>query len=107
MIGERIKKRREELGLTQEELAKKLGYKSKSSINKIEMNKNDISQSKLIQFASVLDCSPTYFIVTDTYPALPTDKVMEYAEKITMLSPNNQRSVMQYIDFLLKENSEE
>ena len=35
-IGERIKLRREELQMTQEELAQKLGYKSRSSINKIE-----------------------------------------------------------------------
>lgn len=35
-IGDRIRKRREELGLTQEELAKKLGYASRSSVNKVE-----------------------------------------------------------------------
>ena len=35
-IGDRIKSRREELGLTQDDLALKLGYKSRSSINKIE-----------------------------------------------------------------------
>lgn len=37
-IGERIKKRRLELGMTQDELAKKLGYKSRSSVNKLELN---------------------------------------------------------------------
>ena len=36
-IGERIKYRREQLGLSQDELARRLGYKSRSSINKIEM----------------------------------------------------------------------
>ena len=34
-IGQRIKERREELDITQDELAKRLGYKSRSSINKI------------------------------------------------------------------------
>ena len=48
MIGGMIRKRREELGLTQEELATKLGYKSKSTINKIEMGVNDITQSKIM-----------------------------------------------------------
>lgn len=38
----RIKKRREELGLTQEELGIKLGYTSRSSIAKIEAGKIDI-----------------------------------------------------------------
>lgn len=36
-IGSRIKHKREELNMTQEELALKVGYKSKSSINKIEI----------------------------------------------------------------------
>ena len=39
-IGERIKERRIELGYTQDELAKKCGYKSRSSINKIELSRN-------------------------------------------------------------------
>ena len=33
-IGERIRKCRENLDMTQEELALKLGYKSRSSVNK-------------------------------------------------------------------------
>ena len=40
-IGQRVKIRREELGMSQEELAKKIGYKSKSSINKIELVTDD------------------------------------------------------------------
>ena len=32
-IGERIKFRREELGMSQEELAHKIGYKSRSAVN--------------------------------------------------------------------------
>lgn len=39
-IGERIRNRRIELNMTQEELAKKAGYKSRSSINKIELSRD-------------------------------------------------------------------
>ena len=35
-LYKRIKARREKLGMSQEELATKLGYKSRSTINKIE-----------------------------------------------------------------------
>lgn len=45
-LYKRIKARREELGMSQEELATKLGYKSRSTINKIEMGKNDINSIK-------------------------------------------------------------
>lgn len=57
-IGKNIAKRRIELGLTQEELAKRMGYKSKTSINKIEKGINDIPQTKIVKFAEVLRTSP-------------------------------------------------
>ena len=61
-VGKRIKDKRESLNLTQDELAKKLGYKSKSTINKIEKGINDISQSKLMEFAKVLKTTPSYLM---------------------------------------------
>ncbi len=60
--GERIKRRREELGMSQEELAKKLGYKSRSSINKIELASRTFTQSKIKAFADALDVSPLYIL---------------------------------------------
>ena len=57
-IGENIRRRREELGLTQEELAARLGYKSKSSINKIELGINDQPQKKIMHFAMALNTTP-------------------------------------------------
>ena len=56
-LHERIKFRREELLMTQTELAMKLGYKSRSSINKIEQGLSDIPQSKIKAFAEALDTS--------------------------------------------------
>ena len=57
-IGNNISRIRRDLGLTQEDLAKKMGYKSKSTINKIELGINDIPQSKIVQFAQVLGTTP-------------------------------------------------
>jgi len=62
VIGEKIRFKREELGLTQEELATKMGYKSKSTINKIEMGINDITQSKIVAFAKALRTTPAYLM---------------------------------------------
>lgn len=69
-IYTRIRLRREELGLTQEELAARMGYKSKSSINKIEMGINDIPQSKVLAFAKALGTSTAYLMGCDD--AVPT-----------------------------------
>lgn len=48
--------------MSQEDLAKLLGYKSRSSINKIEMSKNDITQSKIAAFARALHTTPAYLL---------------------------------------------
>lgn len=61
-LGLRIKQKRIELGLTQEELAFKLGYKSKSTINKIELGKNDLHQTKLLAFAEALNTTPAFLL---------------------------------------------
>jgi len=54
-FGSRVTLFRQRAGLTQEELAARLGYKSKTSINKIEMGKQDVSQSKITEFADALN----------------------------------------------------
>ncbi len=61
-VGKRIKKRREELGLTQDELAAQTGYKSRSSINKIERGGNDLPQTKIVAFARALRTTPSYLL---------------------------------------------
>ena len=69
-IGKNILRLRKELGLTQDELAKRMGYKSKSTINKIELGINDIPQSKIVKFASVLGTTPAYLMGWNESPAI-------------------------------------
>lgn len=54
-IGTNIKRRRFELNISQQELALKLGYKTRSTIAKIEADENSVSTKKLTQFAKALD----------------------------------------------------
>lgn len=56
--GQIIKQLREEKGMTQEELAELMGYSHKSSINKIELGKADLPQSKLVAFAKIFNVNP-------------------------------------------------
>ena len=53
-----IKKRRKELKMTQEKLAEKTGYTSRTSIAKIEAGKVDLPQSKIVEFAKALKTTP-------------------------------------------------
>ena len=61
-VGKRIADRRRELGLTQEELASRLGYKSKASVNKIELGLRIIPAAMVAQFAKALHISPGYLM---------------------------------------------
>lgn len=73
-VGENILLMRKALGLTQEELAKRMGYKSKSTINKIELGINDIPQSKIAQFAEVLCTTPARLMGWDEEETSPPEE---------------------------------
>ncbi len=61
-IGERIKIRREELNMSQDELARAAGYKSRSSINKIEVDGRGLPQKKIVAIANALRVTPAYLM---------------------------------------------
>lgn len=61
-IYDRIRERRIQLGLSQEDLAIKMGYKSRSTINKIESGAVDIARNKIEKFAEVLNTTPAYLM---------------------------------------------
>lgn len=65
-VGINIKKRRYELHLSQQELADAMGYKTRSTIAKIESGENDVSQKKLKKFAEVLNTTVEALISGNT-----------------------------------------
>ena len=97
-----IKARRVELGLTQQELAEKMGYTNRSSIAKIENGAVDLSQSKIIQFAKVLETTPGALMGSADHEELinPQSEHQEYYEDETVravtdrLRKNPEYSVM-------------
>lgn len=64
-MHENIKYLREKLGLSQIELALKVGYKDRSSIAKVESGGVDLPQSKIAAFASALGVTPAELIGID------------------------------------------
>ena len=61
-MGKRVNEQRERIGITQEQLAVKLGYKNKASISRIETGQNEIPQSKMQAFADALGTSIAYLM---------------------------------------------
>lgn len=61
-MQDRIKEQRTKLGITQEELAEKLGLK-KSAIAKYENGRvENIKRSIIVKMAKILECSPCYLL---------------------------------------------
>lgn len=116
MIGQNIKRLRELKGWSQETLARKMGYKSKSTINKIESNVNDVNQTTLNKFAEVFKCDPVEIIGvpghTETLsvytPAMPTydfnndkvEKAKALYKEFESLTPEKQAALLNYLKFL-------
>lgn len=95
-IGRKIMIRRKELQLTQEELAAKMGYKSKSTINKIELGINDIPQSKIVKFAEVLDTTVAYLM----------DWEEDKKNKLTENGEPNKKKLMDFIESVPEDKAE-
>lgn len=111
--AERIKHRRESLGMTQTELAAKMGLKGKSSISKIEAAGNKVTLKTVEKAANALNCSVSYILgmVDNPYmhriqdeimvirdrKGLPNDNLPKYAQTLydayKLASPDTQAAV--------------
>lgn len=76
-IGERIKKRRIELGITQKELADKMGLKTKSSICHAEKNSN-FEHDTIKKYAKALKCTTAYLMGLEDINGNPLVRPIEH-----------------------------
>ena len=95
IIGDNIMQRRKQLGLTQEELASRMGYKSKSTINKIELGINDIPQSKVVKFAEVLGTTPAHLMGWDE--EIKADPVGTADRHLEMIMDEDLNEIFDYL----------
>lgn len=102
-IGNRIRMLREELGYSQDQLAKMLGYKSRSTINKIELGINDITQSKISAFAEVLNTTPAFLLGIDTKNETPTlsDEDKRLVDMFDKLDDQGKDYMLKFIQTLI------
>lgn len=68
-LYQRIKERRQSLGISQQELAELTGYTDRSSIAKIEKGNVDLTQSRIAAFATALKTTPAYLMGWEEAPA--------------------------------------
>jgi len=90
-IGKRIRKRRQELKLTQEDLARALGL-TPQHISGIEQDKRSPSLASLAKLAEELGITVDYLVtgkesaVVDTIPAIKADKKLSLETKKALIT---------------------
>lgn len=92
-IGSRIKERREELGITQIELATRLGV-SKGAIGNYETDANSPKASIMYKIFDILQCDANYLYQD------------EIGERETIVPPKNERNILSLIRQLNVEGQE-
>lgn len=115
-IGERVKLARKKKGMTQEELANQLGYKSKSSVTHIE-NGRDIPRAMVSQLAKILDVTPSYLMgwedekPTDHTPTIKkpamTSRQKKICELFVDLTTEQQDNIIGRAELMVEQNEEE
>ena len=82
-FGENVKRIREMRGISQQELAELVGFKTKGSISKVEKDVVDPSQSLVVKLAEALSVSPVEFFdrYRKDYSKSPMMEFVPYLEK--------------------------
>ena len=80
-IGERIKTRRKELKMSQQELALLLGYKSSTSIARIESGNRELPQKKIEKIAEALHTPPEYIMGWGEKPKPKSSTKIQFSEE--------------------------
>lgn len=75
ITSERIKQRRKEMGMTMDELAKKMGVKSQRTIVNWENGSTSLSEKKIEKIASILEVSVLYLL---GYIDTPKEELMTF-----------------------------
>ena len=95
-LGDAVKRRREQLGMTQKELAIKTGFSARTGISKIEMGQVEPSIDRLKLLAKALDTSVEYLVYG---PAAYNQSLGDYQENRDFLRVNDP-SLLPYLEDL-------
>lgn len=98
-MGQKVKLFRKRLGMTQEELAQKLGYKSKTSVAHIELNR-DIPIDIVPLIATIFGTTPAFLMGWERDP----EKVRLLLNSLEKITDEQFELLLSYLEKLIKEN---
>lgn len=94
-IGERIKAAREAEGLSQAQLAEKLGFKSATAISLIESNERGVPSSLLQEISKVLHRETGYFLGQDEKAPIDVQVALRADKDLT---PEDKEAISRFIE---------
>lgn len=104
ITGDRIKEMRIKKGFSQEALGNLVGYKSRTTLNKIESGQSKISQDKVVQFAHVLGTTPQYLLGWTDDPRreieFEDDTLSSWITSLE-LTEEEETEIRSYIEFII------
>lgn len=92
-IGQRIRQRRKEIKMSQEELAIKLKYSSRTSVSKIERGDRQVPIQKVAEFADVLGTTTAWLMGWKTEEEKAMQDVLPLTEKKIVLEDGSEMKV--------------
>lgn len=100
VFGANLRRLRLAKGMTQEELAAKLGYTNRSSINKIEVNGRDLPRCKVALAAEILGVTPLELLTNKPLEEEDIDFV-KLQKQYQKLNSSNRKKMAGYLQALL------
>lgn len=102
--GAKIKQKRLELGMSQREFSKKVGYTDHSIVTRIESGQVDLPLSKLKKISEILGVSVPWLMGMDeeNKTTIPTD-MEEMAALWSVANEDKRKQALQYLRFILSE----
>ena len=97
-IGSRIKARREELGITQPELAKMIGA-TKGAIGNYESEKNSPKASMMYRLFDALKCVPNYLFQDELETQVADPHALLERNLLTLFNKVNEEGQEKIIDY--------
>lgn len=95
-IGARIREAREELELSQSELAEEVGYASPTAISLIESGQRKVSIEDLERISDVLE-TPIEFFLGKEEPAVDLNVALRADKDLT---PSDREKIMDFVQFV-------
>lgn len=101
VFRERMRSARLARCMSQEQIAKRTGYESRASINKIELGHVDVLLSKVTSIAAALNVSPAWLLGLDDTEHIVSEAHPIY-KMLAQMSPDQLDRLQEYAEFLLK-----